>query len=172
MENNKEKESVLVLPKNPDQDKTIDEIVHTGITFDDDEPVTIEKPEEEVANDIHNKVIKLEIGKIVTVIYGDINNQKLINGRVLSLTDKVVTVSNENDPNKQPNVVQIDTIIDIFEVKRFKKEKEKFSLYKFGRQIGEFFSGTEEERTERLEQKIREKELKKRLKEDKKNEDK
>lgn len=116
---------------------------------------------------IVKKVNNIKVGKYVNVIYGTFDDQKVLVSKLLSTTDRGITVSNEKDINKVPISIPFESIIDIFEVSKANRDKEKFSVFKFKKKIKEFFIGTEEERKQIYEQKIKEKELKEELKKNK-----
>lgn len=133
------------------------------------EPITkIVNVVENAANDtidiIKKKVESISIGKNVTIIHGDFDNQKVLKGKLVSTIGKGLTVIDQNEAVKDPVVVQFDKIIDIFEVKKFKKEKEEFSIFKMNKKIREFFTGNDEEIQHAYEQKITVKKLRDELK--------
>lgn len=112
---------------------------------------------------IKKKVESIETGDLVTSIYGDFENQKVIHGRVMSITDNGVTIMSKDKNVVDPKVIKFDNILDIFKVKRFKKKHVKLSIFKLKKAINEFIHGTEEEITKAYEQKISVKELRKKL---------
>jgi len=113
---------------------------------------------------IKKKVDDVSVGKLVTIIHGDIDSQKVINGKIISILEGGITVIDQNDKLKDPVIIAYDSIIDIFGIKRLKKEKEVFSMFKLKRSISEFFRGSEEEIQHAYEQKITEKKYKEELK--------
>jgi hypothetical protein len=113
---------------------------------------------------LKSKVDAISIGKMVTVIHGDFDNQKVLKGRIVSMIDSGVTVIDQDETVEDPVVVPYDRIIDIFEVKKFKKAKEPFSMFKLNKKVREFFTGTEEELKHAYEQKITVKKLRNELK--------
>lgn len=108
---------------------------------------------------IKNKVQSIGTGKLVTVIYGDFENQKVLRGKIVSMTENGITVIDNDKTVKDPVLVQYKKIIDIFTVKKFKKEKEPFSMFKLNKAITEFFNGNEEELKHAYEQRITVKKL-------------
>jgi Tfp pilus assembly ATPase PilU len=125
------------------------------------------------SNLVKKKIENIQIGHLVTAIYGDFSNQKVINGKVVSVIDKGITILSIDKEMVDPVVVPFDTIIDIFEVKKFKKKKNDISMFKINKAIREFFSGNEEELKHAYEQKISVKKLRQELKrkENEKNKD-
>ncbi len=113
---------------------------------------------------LKSKVESINIGKMVTIIYGDFDNQKVLKGRIVSMIDSAVTVIDQNEEVEDPIVVPYNKIIDIFEVKKFKKNKEPFSVFKLNKKVREFFTGTEEELEHAYKQKITVKKLREELK--------
>lgn len=113
---------------------------------------------------IKNKVNSINMGKLVTVIHGDMDNQKVLKGRIVSMIDNAITIIDRDPSVKDPVVVQYKKIIDIFEVKRFKKDKDAFSMFKLNKKVREFFTGTEEELEHAYKQKITVKKLRDELK--------
>lgn len=113
---------------------------------------------------IKKKVSSIRVGRLVTVIHGNIDTQKVLHGRVVSIIDDGVTILEQEENVKDPKVIHFDSIIDIFEVKKFKKDKESFSIFKMNKKIKEFFSGDEEELRHAYEQKITVKKLRDELK--------
>lgn len=113
---------------------------------------------------LKEKAQSIKIGKYITIIYDDKDKQKVLNSKLLSLTNTHITVSDENDINKLPKSIPFSNTIDVFEVKRVKKNKKRFSVFNLNKRVKEFFVGTEEERKEVLESKIKEKDLKEKLK--------
>ena len=113
---------------------------------------------------VKKKIDSIRIGKLVTAIYGDFNTQKVLNGKVLSMIDSGVTILSIDKDIVDPVVVPFDMIIDIFEVKNFKKKKSEMSMFKINKAIREFFTGNEEELKHAYEQKISVKKLRQELK--------
>jgi hypothetical protein len=109
------------------------------------------------------KINNIQIGKLVTIIYGDFGSQKVLNGKVVSVIDNGITVLSNDKEAIDPIVVLFDTIIDIFEVKKFKKKKNSISMFKIKKNINEFFNGNEEELKHAYEQKISVKKLRQEL---------
>lgn len=113
---------------------------------------------------IRDKVKAIKIDKYINVIHNNKEKQTVTSGQLLSLTNTSVTISDESDFNRNPINIPFDQILDLYEVKKPKKNKDKFSIFKLNRSIKEFFIGTKEEREELLKQKLEEKELKEKLK--------
>jgi len=113
---------------------------------------------------IKKKIDSIEIGSLVTSIYGDFENQKVINGKVMSITNHGITIMSKNKDILDPVVIKFDDILDIFKVKKFKKRRMRMSMFKVKKALGEFLTGTEEEKKEAYKQKITVKELRKQLK--------
>lgn len=113
---------------------------------------------------IRDKVKAIKIDKYINVIHIKEGKQVVTAGQLLSLTNTSVTISDESDFNRIPINISFDQILDLYEVKKVKKNKDKFSIYKMNKLIKEFFTGTKEEREARLKQKLEEKELKEKLK--------
>ena len=112
---------------------------------------------------LKKKINSIRIGKLVTIIYGDFNAQKVLNGKVMSMLDSGITILSIDKDIVDPVVVPFDMIIDIFEVKSFKKKKTEMSIFKINKAIREFFSGNEEELKHAYEQKISVKKLRQEL---------
>ena len=113
---------------------------------------------------IRDKVKAIKIDKYINVIHTKEGKQVVTAGQLLSLTNTSVTISDESDFNRIPINISFDQILDLYEVKKAKKNKDKFSIYKMNKSIKEFFAGTKEEREAQLKQKLEEKELKEKLK--------
>lgn len=113
---------------------------------------------------VKKKIDNIQVGRLVTVIHGDFNSQKVLNGKVVSTIDNGITILSTDKEIVDPVVVPFDTIVDIFEVKRFKKKKNDVSMFKINKAIREFFSGNEEELKHAYEQKITVKKLRQELK--------
>ena len=113
---------------------------------------------------IRDKVNAIKIDKYINVIHIKEGKQVVTAGQLLSLTNTSVTISDESDFNRIPINIPFDQILDLYEVKKAKKNKDKFSIYKMNKSIKEFFTGTKEEREAQLKQKLEEKELKEKLK--------
>lgn len=113
---------------------------------------------------IRDKVKAIKIDKYINVIHIKEGKQVVTAGQLLSLTNTSLTISDESDFNRMPINIPFDQILDLYEVKKAKKNKDKFSIFKLNRSIKEFFTGTKEERETLLKQKLEEKELKEKLK--------
>jgi len=113
---------------------------------------------------IRDKVKAIKIDKYINVIHIKEGKQVVTAGQLLSLTNTSVTISDESDFNRMPINIPFDQILDLYEVKKAKKNKDKFSIFKLNKSIKEFFIGTKEEREALLKQKLEEKELKEKLK--------
>lgn len=113
---------------------------------------------------IRNKLKAIKIDKYINVIHIKEGKQVVTAGQLLSLTNTSVTISDESDFNRIPINIPFDQILDLYEVKKAKKKKDKFSIFKLNKSIKEFFTGTKEEREALLKQKLEEKELKEKLK--------
>ena len=126
-----------------------------------------DKKEENKVESVHfarRKAEAIKIGKPITVIYGSLDDQKVLNGRIVSVIDKGITIIDQNENIKDPVVILFDRIIDIYEVKKFRTEKEPFTIFKMNKKIREFFTGDEEELKHAYEQKITVKKLRDELK--------
>lgn len=113
---------------------------------------------------IRDKVNAIKIEKYINVIHIKEGKQVVTAGQLLSITNTSVTISDESDFNRIPINIPFDQILDLYEVKKAKKKKDKFSIFKLKKSIKEFFTGTKEEREALLKQKLEEKELKEKLK--------
>ena len=143
----------------PNIDKTLDILKTVKI-----EKEKTEGPRTDVVHYARKKAESIKMGRPITVIYGDFDNQKVLNGRIVSIIEKGITVIDEDLSIKDPVVIQFDKMIDIFEVKKFRKEKENFTIFKMNKKIREFFTGDEEELKHAYEQKITVKKLRDELK--------
>ncbi len=113
---------------------------------------------------IRDKLKEIKIDKYINVIHIKEGKQVVTAGQLLSLTNTSLTISDESDFNRIPINIPFDQILDLYEVKKAKKNKDKFSIFKLNKSIKEFFIGTKEEREAQLKQKLEEKELKEKLK--------
>lgn len=167
-ETNSEQESHTLLEAAKEQAEEIggfsfDSVVHPNNKFVN----SIIEATENIADNntiIRDKVKAIKIDKYINVIHTKEGKQVVTAGQLLSLTNTSVTISDESDFNRIPINIPFDQILDLYEVKKAKKNKDKFSIFKMNRSIKEFFTGTKEEREALLKQKLEEKELKEKLK--------
>lgn len=163
-----EQESHTLLDEVKEQAEEIGGFSFDSVVYPDNKFVnSIIEATEHIADNntvIRDKVNAIKIDKYINVIHIKEGKQVVTAGQLLSLTNTSVTISDESDFNRIPINIPFDQILDLYEVKKAKKKKDKFSIYKMNKSIKEFFTGTKEEREALLKQKLEEKELKEKLK--------
>lgn len=163
-----EQESQTLLEAAKEQAEEIGGFSFDSVVYPDSKLVnSIIEATENIADNntiIRDKVKAIKIDKYINVIHTNEGKQVVTAGQLLSLTNTSVTISDESDFNRIPINIPFDQILDLYEVKKAKKNKDKFSIFKLNKSIKEFFSGTKEEREALLKQKLEEKELKEKLK--------
>lgn len=163
-----EQESHTLLDEVKEQAEEIGGFSFDSVVYPDNKFVnSIIEATEHIADNntvIRDKVNAIKIDKYINVIHIKEGKQVVTAGQLLSLTNTSVTISDESDFNRIPINIPFDQILDLYEVKKAKKKKDKFSIYKLNKSIKEFFTGTKEEREAQLKQKLEEKELKEKLK--------
>lgn len=163
-----EQESHTLLDEVKEQAEEIGGFSFDSVVYPDNKFVnSIIEATEHIADNntvIRDKVNAIKIDKYINVIHIKEGKQVVTAGQLLSLTNTSVTISDESDFNRIPINIPFDQILDLYEVKKAKKKKDKFSIFKLNKSIKEFFTGTKEEREALLKQKLEEKELKEKLK--------
>lgn len=163
-----EQESHTLLDEVKEQAEEIGGFSFDSVVYPDNKFVnSIIEATEHIADNntvIRDKVNAIKIDKYINVIHIKEGKQVVTAGQLLSLTNTSVTISDESDFNRIPINIPFDQILDLYEVKKAKKNKDKFSIFKLNKSIKEFFTGTKEEREAQLKQKLEEKELKEKLK--------